>query len=172
MAYSDDSPVTRPQGWRTVAALNSYVERRVEKTLREVGGISMVEYTLLDVMQRQSGHHHLRMSQVAHATALSESATTRLVDRLETRGLLARYLCADDRRGIYAELTEEGSATLRSCREPYSRAVQQALNEASDVAELRPVVCALQPVLTSDVGRPEPGFQQRRDPNPARPGQS
>lgn len=45
------------------------------------------------------------MNQLANAVVLSQSATTRLVTRLEDRGLLARYLCADDRRGIYTEVT-------------------------------------------------------------------
>lgn len=162
MAYSDDAHEVRAHGWRTVAALNAHVERCVERALREAGGVSMVEYTLLDVMQRQSGRHHLRMSQVARATALSESATTRLVDRLEQRGLLARYLCADDRRGIYAELTPEGARVLRQCREPYARAIADALARAADLAELRPVVSALRPLLnprTEDPRTEDPSIE-------------
>ncbi len=149
MAYSDDAREVQASGWRTVAALNARVERCAERALREAAGVSVVEYTLLDVMHRQSGHHHLRMSQVARATALSESATTRLVDRLEQRGLLARYLCADDRRGIYAELTDAGAEALEQCRGPYQRAVADALAEATDIAELAAVVSALSPLLSA-----------------------
>ncbi|MEE8738658.1 MAG: MarR family transcriptional regulator [Bifidobacterium sp.] len=152
MAYTDDSPVAQPQGWRTVAALNSYVERGAETALREAAGISLVEYTLLDVMHRQSGRHHLRMSQVARATALSESATTRLVDRLESRGMLARYLCADDRRGIYAELTPAGMTTLERCQSPYAHAITDALSHAASMPEFATAVNALQPVLSGHDG--------------------
>lgn len=55
---------------------------------------------MLDALSRQHGEHHLRMSQVARAAALSNSATSRLVERLEACGLLRRYLCATDRRGV------------------------------------------------------------------------
>jgi DNA-binding MarR family transcriptional regulator len=152
MAYPDNAAEAQVSGWRAVTALNAHVERRTEKVLRAAGDISLVEYTLLDVMHRQSGEDHLRMSQVARATALSESATTRLVDRLEKRGLLARYLCPDDRRGIYAELTAAGLKVLLDCREAYSRAVADALAEAADVDELKSVVQALRPLLLPNEG--------------------
>lgn len=158
MGYPDDAPEVRAQGWRLVAELHARVERAADQALREEAGLSVVEYTLLDVLCRQHGRHHLRMSQVARATALSESATTRLVDRLEHRGLLARYLCADDRRGIYAELTDQGRAALDDARGAYGSALTSALAEAADVAELAPVVAALRPTLVGseeDRIRPE-----------------
>lgn len=147
MAYPDDAREVRASGWRLVAELHARVERAAEAALRHVAGLSVVEYTLLDVMRRQRGRHHLRMAQVARATALSESATTRLVDRLEARGLLARYLCEDDRRGIYAELTDDGRAALARSQAAYESAIARALAEATELPELAPVVVALRPAI-------------------------
>ncbi len=76
------------------------------------------------------------MQQVARATALSRSATTRLVARLEARGLLTRYLCADDRRGIYTELTPAGHALLEEARPHHDAALRRALHDAAQVPEL------------------------------------
>lgn len=149
MGFSDGARETQASGWRLIAELNTRVEHGIERALREATGLSAVEYTLLEVMQRQRGRHHLRMNQVARATALSQSATTRLVDRLEGRGLLARYLCADDRRGIYAELTDDGRRLLAASREPYAAAIAVALAQAEQVAELAPVVAVLRPWLVS-----------------------
>lgn len=56
------------------------------------------------------------MKQVADAVVLSQSATTRLVTRLEDRGLLTRHLCDTDRRGIYTDVTESGLALLAEAR--------------------------------------------------------
>ena len=56
---------------------------------------------MLDVLGRQDDWH-MRMQQLASAVVLSQSATTRLVTRLEERGLLARYLCDTDRRASTA----------------------------------------------------------------------
>ena len=82
--------------------------------------LSVVEYTVLDALGRQDGWH-MRMQQLARATALSSSATTRLVNRLKERGLLGRFLCQDDRRGIYTELTPEGKHLLELARPHHDR---------------------------------------------------
>lgn len=52
------------------------------------------------------------MSQVAEAIVHSSGGTTRLVDRLETAGLVRREHCAEDRRAIYVALTDEGAVRL------------------------------------------------------------
>src|SRR5689334_18014119 len=107
MAVADDAVEARAQGWRTLAALHGKIEERLEKELQKEHQLSVSEYTVLDVLARQDGWH-MRMQQLARAVVLSQSATTRLVTRLENRGLLHRYLCADDRRGIYSEVTPAG----------------------------------------------------------------
>ena len=106
MGIADDAVEVRAQGWRTLAALHGLIEAELERSLQSEAQLSVVEYTVLDALSRQDGWH-MRMQQLARATALSASATTRLVNRLEDRGLLTRILCADDRRGIYTELTPE-----------------------------------------------------------------
>lgn len=147
MGYSDQSREAQPQGWLIVAALHKVIADVVERDLRSNTGLSVVEYTLLDVLRRQRGRHHLRMAQVAHATALSTSATTRLVSRLEGRGLLRRYLCEDDRRGIYTELTEAGLDLVTSADEPHRAAVARAIGAVGQRPELAGVLAALAPVL-------------------------
>lgn len=56
------------------------------------------------------------MKQVADAVVLSKSAATRLITRLEDRGLLARYPCPTDRRGIYTDVSEAGLKLLAEAR--------------------------------------------------------
>lgn len=148
MAYSDDSDEAQVRGWRAIALLHARVEHAAESALRRDSGLSAVEFTVLDVLARQKGRQHLRMRQVARATALSESATTRLVDRLEERGLLSRYLCADDRRGIYAELTASGREALLAARPIHDAAVRRTLVEIAGEPGMTAVVAALAPLLT------------------------
>ena len=85
----------------------------------------------------------MRMQQLARATALSASATTRLVNRLEDRGLLTRILCADDRRGIYTELTPSGIQLLEQARPIHDTTLERALADAQDVPELAPLINTL-----------------------------
>ncbi|MGO2986458.1 MAG: MarR family transcriptional regulator, partial [Brevibacterium aurantiacum] len=98
MGIRDDAVEIRAQGWRTLAALHGLIETELERSLQREHGLSVVEFTVLDALSRQDGWH-MRMRQLARAAALSSSATTRLVTRLENRDLLTRVLCDDDRRG-------------------------------------------------------------------------
>lgn len=61
---------------------------------------------------RQSDHGRLKMSQIADAIVHSTGGTTRLVDRLEEAGLVARQHCENDRRAIWVVITEAGGAKL------------------------------------------------------------
>jgi DNA-binding MarR family transcriptional regulator len=58
----------------------------------------------------------MRMRDLADCILLSRSGLTRLVDRLERDGLLARVACDDDGRGAYAQLTPAGRAKLDASR--------------------------------------------------------
>ena len=142
MGIADDAVEVRAFGWRTLAALHGLIETALERELQGEHDLSVVEYTVLDALSRQDGWH-MRMAQLARAAALSSSATTRLVNRLEDRGLLRRILCEDDRRGIYTELTPAGSALLADARPTHDRTLESALEEAGELPELAPLVTAL-----------------------------
>lgn len=139
MGISDDAVDVRAQGWRRLAALHQLIEARLEKALQGDHALSVVEFTVLDALSRQDGWH-LRMSQLARATGLSASATTRLVNRLEDRGLITRILCVDDRRGIYTELTTQGRKTLQVARPDHDEALREALKDAETMPELTDLV--------------------------------
>lgn len=142
MGIADDAVEVRAQGWRRLAALHGLIETALEKRLQTEHRLSVVEYTVVDTLSRQDGWH-MRMQQLARAAALSSSATTRLVTRLEDRGLLTRILCADDRRGIYTELTLAGRALLSEARPTHDQVLEDCLAQAATVPELAPLVAAL-----------------------------
>ncbi|GAA1097177.1 MarR family winged helix-turn-helix transcriptional regulator [Nocardiopsis metallicus] len=161
MGIADDAVEIRAHGWRTLAAVHGLIETALERALQSEHGISVVEYTVMDALNRQDGWH-MRMRQLARAAALSSSATTRLVTRLEERGLLTRILCADDRRGIYTELTPAGMELLTRARPTHDEVLRQALDDAAQTPELAPLVGALRELT------PEPG-QVAREQGPAQP---
>ncbi|HSX65989.1 MarR family winged helix-turn-helix transcriptional regulator [Nocardioides sp.] len=142
MGIADEALEVRAQGWRTLAALHGLIEAELERALAQTVEVSVVEYTVIDALSRQDGWH-MRMQQLARAAALSPSATTRLVTRLEDRGLLTRILCADDRRGIYTELTAAGRTLYAKARPIHDEALAGALEKAAAQPELAPVVQAL-----------------------------
>ncbi|HEU4949042.1 MAG TPA: MarR family transcriptional regulator [Kribbella sp.] len=142
MGVADDAVEARAQGWRTLAALHARIEDELERALQRSHGLSVSEYSVLDVLARQDDYH-LRMNQLSNAVVLSQSATTRLVNRLEDRGLLQRYLCPTDRRGIYTEVTQAGRDLLAEARPTHDGVLSAALEKAAALPEVAPLVDAL-----------------------------
>ncbi|MEV4614368.1 MarR family transcriptional regulator [Kitasatospora sp. NPDC049258] len=142
--------MTRPQpglaqGWCALSALHGRIESHVERALQAAHELSVREFSVLDVLSAQHDGEggHFRMHELSDAVVLSQSATTRLVTRLEERGLLTRYLCATDRRGIYTDVTPAGLALLERARPVNDAALREALAAAEQRAELAPLVAAV-----------------------------
>ncbi|MFF4829496.1 MarR family winged helix-turn-helix transcriptional regulator [Streptomyces sp. NPDC001312] len=115
MTTTDPALTALANGWAALYLLYGRIEAHIERALQSGHGLSVREYSLLDVLSRQHDGEggHLQMKQVADTVVLSQSATTRLVARLEDRGLLSRYLCPTDRRGIYTDVSDAGLKLLQ-----------------------------------------------------------
>ncbi|WP_172382877.1 MarR family winged helix-turn-helix transcriptional regulator [Streptomyces sp. MNP-20] len=148
MTATDPALTALAQGWCALSLLHGKIESHVERALQAKHGLSVREYSLLDVLSRQHDGEggHLQMKQVADAVVLSQSATTRLVTRLEERGLLLRYLCPTDRRGIYTNVSDSGTQLLAEARPTNDAALREALNEAAQNPELAPLVRVVETV--------------------------
>ncbi|MGW6455971.1 MarR family winged helix-turn-helix transcriptional regulator [Streptomyces sp. NPDC055078] len=150
MTATDPALTALSQSWCALSLLHGKIESHVERALEGGHGLSVREFSLLDVLSRQhSGPGgHLQMKQVAEAIVLSQSATTRLVTRLEDRGLLRRYLCDTDRRGIYTDVTETGLALLAEARPTNDVALREAFDEAARNPALAPLVRTVEGLRT------------------------
>ncbi|GII31930.1 MarR family winged helix-turn-helix transcriptional regulator [Planotetraspora mira] len=146
MTATDPVLTALAQGWYALSSLYGRIEAHIERALQAGHGLSVREYSLLNTLSRQHDGEggHLQMKQVADAVVLSQSATTRLVTRLEDRGLLSRYLCPTDRRGIYTNVSEAGFRLLAEARPTHDAALREALDDAAKNPELAPLVEAVE----------------------------
>ncbi|MBH5338205.1 MarR family transcriptional regulator [Streptomyces pactum] len=156
MTATDPALTALSNGWAALYLLYGRIETHIERALQAGHDLSVREYSLLDVLSRQHDGEggHLQMKQVADAVVLSQSATTRLVTRLQDRGLLSRYLCPTDRRGIYTDVTPAGLALLAEARPTNDAALAEALGDAARNPELAPLVAAVEAMGPA---RPLPG---------------
>ena len=129
--------------WRALNSLHGHLEQAATKALAEVE-LSLVEFTVLDILEEQA-NGHLRMQDVAMVAGLTTGATTRLVNRLEERGLLRRLLCDYDRRGIYTELTPDGLALLARARPRHDDAIRDILTAEITAHTLTNIAEAIRP---------------------------
>jgi MarR family transcriptional regulator, 2-MHQ and catechol-resistance regulon repressor len=87
-------------------------------------GLSITDFEVLLRLARSAGHR-LRMTDLATQAAVSTSGITRVVDRLERRGLVRRESCAADRRGAFAVLTADGVRLMRDQLEVHVRDIDR-----------------------------------------------
>lgn len=98
--------------WRSFLRAHAHLTRVLEAELLAAQRLSLASYDVL-VQLAEAPDHRLRMTELADAVLLSRSGVTRLVDRLERGGLVARARVDTDGRGVVAVLTPLGYARLR-----------------------------------------------------------
>ena len=89
-------------------------------------GLSMSQYNILRIL-RGAGSDGLICGEISERMVRRDPDLTRLLDRLETRGLVARNRGTADRRVVNATLTDEGHALLESLDEAVKTAVKAVL---------------------------------------------
>lgn len=100
--------------WREFLETHSRVLSQLEQELQARHDLDLTWYDVL-VQLSEAPEQRLRMLELADAVLLSKSGLSRLVDRMEEAGFVARETCPEDRRGTLACLTPEGRKALRRC---------------------------------------------------------
>ena len=96
----------------------------VDRDLQREAGMPRAYFEILYLLDRASGRE-LRMSDLADATRSQPSRITHAVARLEKTGHVRRELCAADRRGWFAVLTDEGRAALDRAKPCFADSVRR-----------------------------------------------
>lgn len=91
--------------------MNTWVYDELEKGLRARIGLSLIEYGVL-VHLSEAPDQRVRMRVLAEGVIVSKSRLSHRVARLEGEDYVRREHCADDRRGLWAVLTQKGSLLL------------------------------------------------------------
>jgi DNA-binding MarR family transcriptional regulator len=97
--------------WRSWITASTVLREQLSGELQEAHGLTITDYEIL-VRLSESENHSIRMSDLAAKTLLSRSRLSHQIDRMETAGLVTREVCADDRRGQLAVLTNTGMKAL------------------------------------------------------------
>lgn len=115
--------------WRDLLERHARLTSALERRLQDEHGLGVSEY---EVLERLAGADkpERRMQELADAVHLSQSALSRVVARLEADGLVTRGMCSEDRRGIFACLTDSGRERYEAAR-PTQRGVLAELLPAT-----------------------------------------
>ncbi|MDQ4502148.1 MarR family winged helix-turn-helix transcriptional regulator [Sinomonas sp. ASV322] len=122
------------QAWESLFRAQVAVMRRLQAdpAFKELG---IKEY---DVLFTLTGcpEGGLRLNELNDHVLLAQSSLSRLVERLERKGLVTRRAAPDDGRGTLIALTEEGWATQKRIGRAHVREIARLLGGALDGGEL------------------------------------
>jgi DNA-binding MarR family transcriptional regulator len=112
--------------WREILDRHARVSCALTQALEHQHGLGMSEFEVLERLASE-GESCVRLQEVAEHVHLSQSALSRVVDRLEKHGLLKRGVCDNDRRAIYAELTKAGRERYEAARPTHREVLEREL---------------------------------------------
>lgn len=135
---NNNEPITV---WLSFSQLYSSISDKLEQALQQEIGLSLKEFSVLYFISN-SEEKKLRLQSLQEMVGLSQSATSRLVVRMEAKecGALHRHMCTDDRRGIYTQITEIGEGKFQRALETFNQVLQSELQREGLQAEFQRII--------------------------------
>src|SRR5436190_20972579 len=116
--------------WGELEARDARVREALEHALQREYRLSLSEY---DVLRRlvDGPKGHRRIQELAEEIHLSQSALSRLVQRLEDDGYVERAVCDHDRRGVFACVTDAGRKAQAEAHPTHVSVLAETLGETA-----------------------------------------
>ena len=112
--------------WRDLTARYARVTAALERELQRRHRLSVTEFEALQCLAT-SDRQACRLQELNDDVRISQSALSRLIDRLVQEGLVTRETCSEDRRGIYAVITAAGLQRLAEAEPTQQEILEQTL---------------------------------------------
>jgi DNA-binding MarR family transcriptional regulator len=112
--------------WSELESAHARVREALERALEREHRLSLSEYEVLRRLADDPKGHR-RIQELADEVHLSQSALSRLVQRLEEEGYVSRSICDHDRRGIFACVTDSGRKAEEQARPTHLAVLSETL---------------------------------------------
>ena len=145
MANLEPLNPTEEMFWRALMRIVLTLPRHLHDDMVRATGLTASEYTVIMNLS-EAPNRQLRMSDLAAATGLSPSRTTRLVDDLQSHGLVTKRASSADGRSNLAELTSLGLAKLKSAWPAHLTSVRSRVLDHIPLGTLAKAAQALESV--------------------------
>lgn len=120
--------------WRAWLAASTLLTDQLDRDLSSESGLSLADYEIL-VRLSETPDRRIRMSELAEQTLSSRSRLSHQIDRMARAGYVDREMCAEDRRGSFAVLTQAGWEALVKAAPEHVASVRAHLVDILSPAE-------------------------------------
>lgn len=119
----------------------------LNRELEAEHGLSLRGFEVLLFLAVFAPDGSLGMSQLTEQAPLSQSRISRLVDQLETRGLVERSPDTQDRRGVTVTITPEGIEKFKAAQETHLAGLERFLFSHLSGTEIRQLAKITQKIV-------------------------
>lgn len=148
MAATPNHPDPRQHAYARFVVAHALITERIEAALAAADLPSLDWYDVLWVLE-SAPEGRLRMADIARRAVFSRSNVTRLADRLEKAGLVARTDCPQDGRGTMCVITPRGRALRARTWAVYRKQIDSLFGAHLSVREAEALAKALQRMISS-----------------------
>lgn len=120
--------------WAGLLRAHARLVGRLDAELRAEHGFGISSYEVLVCLAQAPGG--MRLLDLSKSALITQSGMSRLVDRLETEGLVRRASSPDDGRGCLAVITEAGRRRLREANRSHLAGVRRLFLDRLDAGEM------------------------------------
>jgi DNA-binding MarR family transcriptional regulator len=116
------------QTWYNLLKFHAGITQKIDRELSRKGLIPIAWFDVLIALENSPGKK-MRMNELAESCALTKSGITKIINTLEEKKLVLRTRCPNDARGLYAEMLQAGSSSIKKARPTYESCLLKFLSE-------------------------------------------
>jgi DNA-binding MarR family transcriptional regulator len=124
------------QAWKALIVLSQLLPGALDRQLQADSGLAHSDYAVLATLSA-APDRRLRMSDLAALMDYSQSRLSHAMTRIEKAGWVRREPCLEDKRVLYAALTEGGQAVLEEAAPGHVAHVQKLVFDHLNAAQVR-----------------------------------
>src|ERR1700682_3449953 len=127
-AMADQADNKAEQVWEGITRAHCSIVADIEKDMLPQTGIALGWYEVLAHLS-QAADGRMGFQDLARVVGITESGESRRLHQMLKAGLIERFICASDRRGVYALMTAKGKATYVKERAVFVKSIECNMKE-------------------------------------------
>jgi len=131
------------KAWSNFLRAHAAIRRQLDRELVTEHGLTISDFEVLYRLAN-APDKMLRRVDLAQNVLLTPSGITRLLDGLESCGLVKKEACKADARVVYAKLTDKGQKRLDAASKDHLVSVRNLFRERFSEAELETLASMLE----------------------------
>ena len=121
--------------WRRWMTLNAQLSATLQRELQDDAGLSTQDYEVL-VHLTDNAEGRMRVTDLARLMQWERSRVSHHVTRMERRRLVQRVECAEDGRGAFVVITQQGRAAIEQAAPGHVNTVRRLVFDALSPEEV------------------------------------